>query len=200
MKVIRRTTSANDRLKIVFMRRFGWMVILTALAFHASAQTVVRSGALPPPLPLFPPNNWWNTDISGAPVDSNSAAFINFVGATGGLHPDFGGDSGDASAPIYGFPYVVVSGSQPLVPVTFDYADQSDSAAPAARPAIRSRRKRRRSRSGSKEGWPEMIRTPTAIGTCSSSIATIAFSSSCTRCIGAAHAGKRDRARSFHLT
>ena len=43
MTVIRRTTSANDRLRIVLMRRFGWMVILTALAFHASAQIAVRA-------------------------------------------------------------------------------------------------------------------------------------------------------------
>jgi hypothetical protein len=46
------------------------------------------------------------------------------------MHPDFGGDSGDPSAPIYGFPYVTVAGSQPLVNVTFDYDDESDHAAP----------------------------------------------------------------------
>ena len=139
MTVIRRTPVENDRLKIVFMQRFGWMVILTALAFHASAQTVVRGGALPPPLPLFPPDNWWNTDVSAAPVDSNSAAFINFIGPTRGMHPDFGGESGDPSSPIYGMPYVTVAGSQPLVPVVarlqrasdkqsvlFDYSDESD--------------------------------------------------------------------------
>jgi hypothetical protein len=50
------------------------------------------------------------------------------------MHPDFGGDSGDASAPIYGMPYVVVSGAQPLVPVTFDYADESDAGGPGRPP------------------------------------------------------------------
>ena len=113
MTVIRRTPVENDRLKIVVMRRFGWMVILTALAFHASAQTVVRGGALPPPLPLFPPDNWWNTDVSAAPVDSNSAAFINFIGPTRGMHPDFGGESGDPSSPIYGMPYATVAETPP---------------------------------------------------------------------------------------
>ena len=95
---------------------------------------VVVGAPLPPPLPLFPPANWWNTDITSAPVDANSAAYINFIGAQRGMHPDFGGDSGDPSAPIYGMPYVVADGAQPLVPVTFDYDDESDFAAPGRPP------------------------------------------------------------------
>lgn len=98
------------------------------------AQTPQRNGALPPPMPLFPPSNWWNTDITNAPVDPNSASYIAFIGATRGLHPDFGGDSGDPSAPIYGMPYAVVSGTQPLVPVTFEYDDESDTGAPGRPP------------------------------------------------------------------
>ena len=94
----------------------------------------IRGGDLPAPLPLFPPTNWWNTDISAAPVDPNSPAFINYIGITPKLHPDFGGDSGDASAPTYGMPYVIVGGSQPLVPVAFDYDDESDSGAPGRPP------------------------------------------------------------------
>jgi hypothetical protein len=102
-------------------------------AFPLIAQPV-RNGALPPPLPLFPLDNWWNTDVSAAPVDPGSGAFIAFVGASRGMHPDFGGDSGDPSAPIYGMPYIVVSGSQPLLPVAFDYEDESDFAAPGRPP------------------------------------------------------------------
>jgi hypothetical protein len=84
-------------------------------------------GPLPTPLPLFPPDNWWNTDISSAPVDPKSASYIAFIGASRGMHPDFGGDSGDPSAPIYGIPYVVVDGSQPKVNVTFvESDDESD--------------------------------------------------------------------------
>src|SRR5262249_19400081 len=37
----------------------------------------------------FPSNNLWNTDISAAPVDPNSANYINFIGSTVTLHPDF---------------------------------------------------------------------------------------------------------------
>jgi len=33
----------------------------------AAAQTV--GGALPQPLPLYPRDNWWNVDISTAPID-----------------------------------------------------------------------------------------------------------------------------------
>jgi hypothetical protein len=94
----------------------------------------VRGGALPGPLPLFPPTNWWNADVSAAPVDPNSAAYINFIGASRRLHPDFGGDSGDPDFPIYGFPYVIAGGTQPLVPVTFDYDDESDFGAPGRPP------------------------------------------------------------------
>ena len=86
----------------------------------------IVGGPLPLPLPLFPPTNWWNTDISNAPVDPNSAAFINFIGAAKTLHPDFGGDSDDPSSPIYGFPYIVVNATQPRVSVEFDFADESD--------------------------------------------------------------------------
>ena len=89
---------------------------------------------MPPPLPLFPPTNWWNTDVTSAPVDANSAAFINYIGVTRGMHPDFGGDSGDPDYPIYGMPYIVVPGTQPLVPVTFDYDDESDIGGPGRPP------------------------------------------------------------------
>ncbi len=97
----------------------------------AGAQTV--GGALPQPLPLFPRDNWWNTDISNAPVDPNSGNFISWIGTSRGMHPDFGGDVDptDPSNPnIYGFPYITVPGSQSPVPVTFVLsADQSDSGA-----------------------------------------------------------------------
>jgi len=116
------------------MRRFALIVILGAWAFHAAAQGPVRGGELPAPLPLFPPDNWWNADVTAAPADPNSTAFIGFIGPTRGLHPDFGGDSDEPSAPIYGMPYVTVPGSQPLVQVTFDYDDESDYAAPGRPP------------------------------------------------------------------
>jgi hypothetical protein len=107
------------------------LVLMATLAF---AQAPQLGGTLPGPLPLFPPDNWWNVDISSAPVDLQSASLIAFIGASRGMHPDFGGDSGDSSAPIYGMPFIVTSGTQPLVPVTFDYADESDAGAPGRLP------------------------------------------------------------------
>src|SRR5207248_4149981 len=61
--------------------------------------------------------------ISGQPVDPNSANLIASIGLTTGLHPDFG--TVWNGAPI-GIPYVVVAGTQAKVPITFDYADESD--------------------------------------------------------------------------
>jgi hypothetical protein len=72
---------------------------------------------------VFPSNNPWNQDISAAPVDPNSAALIASIGLNTGLHPDFGTVWDGAPN---GIPFVVVSGGQPMVPVSFDYADESD--------------------------------------------------------------------------
>jgi hypothetical protein len=69
---------------------------------------------------LFPSDNWWNQDVSSAPVDPQSDAFINAIGRTRTMHPDFG-------PPPYGIPYIAVGGSQPRLPVTFvDYPSESD--------------------------------------------------------------------------
>src|SRR5687768_11923633 len=93
------------------------LAVLTLGAAQLRAQPT-QGGPLPQPLPLFPASNWWNLDISAAPVDPNSTAFINFIGATKGLHPDFGG-VGEAPGEIYGFPYIIVSGSQTKKTVLF---------------------------------------------------------------------------------
>ncbi len=103
------------------------------LAAPAALGQAVQGGPLPGPLPLLPPNNWWNVDVSAAPLDPGSASFISFIGPTRDLHPDFGGDASPYPE-IYGFPYVVVAGTEPLVPVVFDYADESDDGVPG-RPA-----------------------------------------------------------------
>ncbi|MEA2639469.1 MAG: hypothetical protein QOF51_863 [Chloroflexota bacterium] len=72
----------------------------------------------------FPDDNPWNTDVSRAPVDPNSAALIASIGLNTGLHPDFG--TVYEGAPN-GIPYVVVAGDQPLVPISsFEYGDESD--------------------------------------------------------------------------
>ena len=70
---------------------------------------------------MFPLDNDWNRDISGAPVDARSDAMLAVLGASWrNLHADFG------SPPEYGIPYVVVSGAQPRVPMSFLYVGESD--------------------------------------------------------------------------
>ncbi len=78
------------------------------------------NGAVP-----FPGDNAWNTDISGAAVDTNSAALIASIGVNGGLFPDFG--SGLWEGAKIGIPYVVVAGTQTKVAINFtDYGDESE--------------------------------------------------------------------------
>jgi hypothetical protein len=72
----------------------------------------------------FPSDNAWNQDISGASVDPNSDALINFIGASTPMHPDFG--AGLYAGSTIGIPYVVVSGS-PFVNIHFTvYGSESD--------------------------------------------------------------------------
>jgi hypothetical protein len=72
----------------------------------------------------FPADNAWNQDISSAPVDPNSSAIINFIGASTPLHPDFG--AGLYAGQTIGIPYIVVSGS-PFVNLKYTaYGSESD--------------------------------------------------------------------------
>jgi hypothetical protein len=109
------------------------------LSFAAVSAAVVVYAAAPPVLndPLtgrqvFPTSNWWNADVTAAPVDPRSGQLIDWISgrtastpaAVRRLHPDFG-------PPPYGIPYVVVSGDQARVPVAFvEYGGESDAGAP----------------------------------------------------------------------
>lgn len=76
-------------------------------------------------VPFQGTNSLWNTDISSASVDPNSANIINFIGSSTTLHPDFG--SGYYNNQTIGIPYQVVAGSQAKVPIIFGlYPDESD--------------------------------------------------------------------------
>ena len=90
----------------------GSVLALIALADDAQIHAV-------PDRPVFPKDNAWNADISRAAVDPNSLSYIARIGADKPLHPDFG-------TGIKGIPYQFVDAHTPRVPVTFDYADESD--------------------------------------------------------------------------
>jgi hypothetical protein len=73
----------------------------------------------------FPSNNLWNTNISAMPVDPNSNNYINYIGASSPLHPDFG--SGLYQGQTIGIPYQIEADTQPLVTIKLgEYASQSD--------------------------------------------------------------------------
>lgn len=73
----------------------------------------------------FPADNAWNQNIASAQVDPNSQGIINFIGASIGLHPDFG--SGLYDGESIGIPYVIVGVQQAFVPINFTaYGDESD--------------------------------------------------------------------------
>ena len=89
-----------------------------------SAVSLGQGGNLNGFLP-FPADNAWNQNIASAPVDPNSAAIINFIGANDPLHPDFG--SGEYNGSSIGIPYIVVDSQQTPVAINFTaYGDESD--------------------------------------------------------------------------
>ncbi|MBS1793340.1 MAG: VCBS repeat-containing protein [Acidobacteria bacterium] len=119
----------------VFSSLAGSVILIALLAGNTffTPRAAMQSAALVPDLGIgaslhgarpFPANNAWNLDVSRFPVHSNSANLIASIGANTGLHPDFG--TFWQGAPI-GIPYVVVGGTQAMVPINFtDYGDQSD--------------------------------------------------------------------------
>ena len=74
---------------------------------------------------MLPADNIWNVPIDTLPVDPNSTAYINTIGAARHVHADFG--SGRGTAGQSAFPSSSCPGSQPLVPIHYQaYGDESD--------------------------------------------------------------------------
>jgi hypothetical protein len=96
----------------------GAVIISMVFAVSAAASPTIAGCA------VFPDDNIWNAPISGLPVDANSQSYITTIGASNGLHADFG--SGTWNGGPIGIPYTTVSGSQTKVRIVFDYADESD--------------------------------------------------------------------------
>jgi hypothetical protein len=72
---------------------------------------------------VFPADNAWNRVISADSVDPASDTLIATCGANAALHADFGTVYNGAPN---GIPFITVPGSQPMVPVSFTYNDESD--------------------------------------------------------------------------
>ena len=111
----------RGRLNPIMRCRFHVLLIIVIPVFVLPV-LLVQADPLIESCQVFPADNPWNTDISAAPIHPNSAKYIANINAHGGdtVHPDFGSD------PEYGIPYITVPGTQPKVPVTFYYDDESD--------------------------------------------------------------------------
>jgi hypothetical protein len=111
------------------MRTLFIILLFTSLVAVSSAQTNCSAistgiGASLNGFVPFPSTSLWNENIASAPVDPNSENYINFIGASTPLHPDFG--SGLYGGQSIGIPYIVESAS-PLVKVSFTaYGSESD--------------------------------------------------------------------------
>ncbi|MEA2346672.1 MAG: hypothetical protein QOG62_459 [Thermoleophilaceae bacterium] len=101
-------------------------IILACAGFAALAASVATASA-PSDAPgcrILPASNPWNQPLSGVPAAKNSKAIIKSIGKNDHIHADFG--SGEYAGGPIGIPYTTVGASQPRVPVSFDYADESD--------------------------------------------------------------------------
>jgi hypothetical protein len=102
------------------------LVLVVALAGVADGAAPAPSPRLPqaPGCPLFPANNPWHTRVDRLPVAVNSATIIKAIGPDSSLEPHFGSGASPRDHALIGFPYVVVSGKQKKVRVTFRYGAQ----------------------------------------------------------------------------
>jgi hypothetical protein len=98
-------------------------MIAAVLALGAPSADALRVPAAPK-CPIFPTSNPWNQRVDKLPVASNSAAIVNSIGASTGLHADFGSGLWEGS-PI-GIPFDVVTKTTPRSRVGFEYSDESD--------------------------------------------------------------------------
>jgi hypothetical protein len=102
------------------------LLILAACAACAVAVATAGAHRLPqaPRCPILPASNPFNQRVDNLPVAASSATLVDSIGADATAKADFGSGLYDGG-PI-GIPYKVVKGSQKRVPVTFEYADESD--------------------------------------------------------------------------
>ncbi len=74
--------------------------------------------------PVFPKSNHWNQRVDRLPVHANSGAIVRSIGIDDTMHADFG--SGLYEGRPIGIPYTTVGKGQGRVPVSFEYASESD--------------------------------------------------------------------------
>jgi hypothetical protein len=94
----------------------------------APTGAVTPSPKLPPlaERSVFPPDHFWNRDVSGLPVDPAGQKWLESMGMEDPLHADFSAPDLADGKPGFGIPYQYVSGAARKVPVLFEYAAESD--------------------------------------------------------------------------
>ena len=80
--------------------RIAGLALIVVLQLSSSATVLAQSGTCSAMTPgrltalngfvPFAADSLWNTDISGAAVDTNSANIIDYIGGAKTVHPDFG--------------------------------------------------------------------------------------------------------------
>jgi hypothetical protein len=87
---------------------------------HRTVRHALRS-AVEGGCQVFPADNALNEEVASLPESPNSQAYVESIGLSAHLHPDFGNN------PAYGIPYEIVGPEQPKVPVKFGaYKSESD--------------------------------------------------------------------------
>jgi hypothetical protein len=88
---------------------------------HHRANRLVIPGSSEYGCPILPADNPLNEEVAGLPESANSQSYIESIGLSAHLHPDFGNN------PSYGIPFVVVGPEQPKVPIKFTaFKSESD--------------------------------------------------------------------------
>jgi len=90
-----------------------------------AAPTQTTNGSTLANCPMFPVDNFWNARVDTLPLNPQSDAWIQSIGASESFHMDFG--SGEYDGGSIGIPYNVVAGSTvPKYEAEFYYLDESD--------------------------------------------------------------------------
>jgi hypothetical protein len=95
----------------------GLLVAVFSFSLHAqTSATAPHVGNCP----VFPQDNVWNTPVDALPKHAKSDTYLDSIGLTSKLHPDFG------SNPNYGIPLTPMPEDAKGVKVVFEYRDESD--------------------------------------------------------------------------
>jgi hypothetical protein len=104
------------------------LLLLSLIPGALALYSALPAGGSPvhgaPHCKVFPASNAWNQRVDKLPLSPRSDAIVASIGTDKGMHADFG--SGRYQGGPIGIPYTTVSKRQKKVPVSFDYADESD--------------------------------------------------------------------------